>query len=33
VPYYTTMAGAKAAAEAIAALKEGSLEVAPIQSF
>ncbi|HWY63054.1 MAG TPA: carbamoyl-phosphate synthase large subunit [Rhizomicrobium sp.] len=33
VPYYTTMAGAKAAAEAIAALKAGSLEVAPIQSF
>jgi len=33
VPYYTTMAGAKAAAQAIAALKEGSLEVAPIQSF
>jgi carbamoyl-phosphate synthase large subunit len=33
VPYYTTMAGAKAAAEAIAALKAGSLEVAPLQSY
>jgi carbamoyl-phosphate synthase large subunit len=33
VPYYTTMAGAKAATEAIAALKAGTLEVAPLQSF
>ncbi len=33
VPYYTTMAGAKAATEAIAALKTGSLEVAPLQSY
>ncbi len=33
VPYYTTMAGAKAAAEAIAALKGQSLEVAPLQSY
>ena len=33
VPYYTTMAGAKAATEAIAALKAGSLEVAPLQSY
>ena len=33
VPYYTTMAGAKAAAEAIAALRTGSLEVAPLQSY
>ena len=33
VPYYTTMAGAKAATEAIGALKAGSLEVAPLQSF
>ncbi len=33
VPYYTTMAGAKAATQAIAALKEGSLEVAPLQSY
>jgi carbamoyl-phosphate synthase large subunit len=33
VPYYTTMAGAKAAAQAITALKGGSLEVAPLQSY
>jgi carbamoyl-phosphate synthase large subunit len=33
VPYYTTMAGAKAATQAIAALKGGSLEVAPLQSY
>jgi carbamoyl-phosphate synthase large subunit len=33
VPYYTTMAGARAAAQAIAALKGGSLEVAPLQSY
>jgi carbamoyl-phosphate synthase large subunit len=33
VPYYTTMAGAAAATQAIAALKGGSLEVAPIQSY
>jgi carbamoyl-phosphate synthase large subunit len=33
VPYYTTMAGAKAAAQAIAALKGDSLEVAPLQSY
>jgi carbamoyl-phosphate synthase large subunit len=33
VPYYTTMAGARAATGAIAALRTGSLEVAPIQSF
>ena len=33
VPYYTTMAGAKAAVQAIAALKGGSLEVAPLQSY
>jgi carbamoyl-phosphate synthase large subunit len=33
VPYYTTLAGAKAAAQAIAALREGSLEVAPLQSY
>ncbi len=33
VPYYTTMAGAVAAAEAIAALRSGSLEVAPLQSY
>ena len=33
VPYYTTMAGAAAATQAIQALRAGSLEVAPIQSF
>ncbi|MDE2162173.1 MAG: carbamoyl-phosphate synthase large subunit [Alphaproteobacteria bacterium] len=33
VPYYTTMAGAAAATEAIAALRAGSLEVAPLQSY
>jgi carbamoyl-phosphate synthase large subunit len=33
VPYYTTMAGARAAALAIAALREGALEVAPLQSY
>ncbi|HEU0163348.1 MAG TPA: carbamoyl-phosphate synthase large subunit [Rhizomicrobium sp.] len=33
VPYYTTMAGAAAATQAIQALREGSLEVAPLQSY
>ncbi|MCX8996539.1 carbamoyl-phosphate synthase large subunit [Rhizobiaceae bacterium BDR2-2] len=33
VPYYTTMAGAQAAAEAIEALKKGQLEVRPLQSY
>ena len=33
VPYYTTMAGAAAATEAIAALKAGSLEVRPLQAY
>ena len=33
VPYYTTMAGARAAAEAIQALKKGQLEVRPLQSY
>ena len=33
IPYYTTVAGAKAAVQAIAALREGSLEVAPLQSY
>jgi carbamoyl-phosphate synthase large subunit len=33
VPYYTTMAGAAAAANAIAALKAGSLEVRPLQDY
>ncbi|MBW4090305.1 MAG: carbamoyl-phosphate synthase large subunit [Proteobacteria bacterium] len=33
VPHYTTMAGAKAAVHAIAALRGGMLEVAPLQSY
>jgi carbamoyl-phosphate synthase large subunit len=33
VPYYTTMAGAQAAAEAIQALKAGNLEVRTLQSY
>jgi carbamoyl-phosphate synthase large subunit len=33
VPYYTTMAGAAAATQAIQALRAGSLEVAPLQSY
>ncbi|MCT7374896.1 carbamoyl-phosphate synthase large subunit [Chelativorans salis] len=33
VPYYTTMSGAQAVVEAIAALKAGSLEVRPLQGY
>jgi carbamoyl-phosphate synthase large subunit len=33
IAYYTTVAGARAAVQAIAALKAGSLEVAPLQSY
>ena len=33
VPHYTTIAGARAAVHAIAALKGGTLEVAPLQSY
>jgi carbamoyl-phosphate synthase large subunit len=33
VPHYTTLAGARAAAHAIAALRAGTLEVAPLQSY
>ena len=33
IPYYTTVAGARAAVQAIAALKTGGLEVAPLQSY
>ncbi len=33
IAYYTTVAGARAAVEAIVALKSGSLEVAPLQSY
>jgi len=33
VPYYTTLAGAAAVTQAIQALRAGSLEVAPLQSY
>ncbi|MDB5553589.1 MAG: carbamoyl-phosphate synthase, large subunit [Rhizobium sp.] len=33
VPYYTTMSGALAAAEAIQALKAGSLDIKPLQAY
>jgi carbamoyl-phosphate synthase large subunit len=33
IPYYTTVAGARASVQAIAALKTGSLEVASLQSY
>ena len=33
VPHYTTIAGARAAVHAIAALRAGTLEVAPLQSY
>ena len=33
IPHYTTMAGARAAVHAIAALKAGTLEVAPLQAY
>jgi carbamoyl-phosphate synthase large subunit len=33
VPHYTTIAGARAAAGAIAALRAGTLDVAPLQSY
>jgi carbamoyl-phosphate synthase large subunit len=33
VPHYTTVAGARAAAHAIAALRAGTLEVAPLQAY
>jgi carbamoyl-phosphate synthase large subunit len=33
IPYYTTVAGARASVEAIQALTSGSLEVAPLQSY
>ncbi|HWK43868.1 MAG TPA: carbamoyl-phosphate synthase large subunit [Stellaceae bacterium] len=33
IPYYTTVAGAKASVQAISALKTGSLEVASLQSY
>jgi len=33
IPYYTTVAGARAAVQAIKALRAGNLEVAPLQSY
>ena len=33
VPHYTTLAGARAAIHAIGALRAGTLEVAPLQSY
>ncbi|MSO76170.1 MAG: carbamoyl-phosphate synthase large subunit [Alphaproteobacteria bacterium] len=33
VPYYTTLSGARAAVEAISALKAGQLEVKPLQAY
>jgi carbamoyl-phosphate synthase large subunit len=33
IPHYTTLAGARAAVHAIAALKGGTLDVAPLQSY
>src|SRR5207237_5789974 len=33
VPHFTTVAGARAAVHAIAALKAGTLEVAPLQAY
>jgi carbamoyl-phosphate synthase large subunit len=33
IPHYTTMAGARAAVHAIAALKGGTLDVAPLQAY
>ncbi len=33
IPYFTTVAGARAAALAIASLRSGSLDVAPLQSY
>ncbi|OJX68427.1 carbamoyl-phosphate synthase large subunit [Magnetospirillum sp. 64-120] len=33
IPHFTTVAGAKAAVDAIAALKRGALDVAPLQSY
>jgi carbamoyl-phosphate synthase large subunit len=33
IPYYTTTAGALAAAQAIEAVKHGSLDVRPLQSY
>ena len=33
IPHYTTMTGAAAAVDAIKAMTQGSLEVAPLQAY
>jgi carbamoyl-phosphate synthase large subunit len=33
VPYYTTIAGSAAATQAIAALRQGTLDVRPLQAY
>jgi carbamoyl-phosphate synthase large subunit len=33
IPHYTTLAGARAAVDAIEALRAGTLDVAPLQSY
>jgi len=33
IPYYTTMAGARAVVKALAAIRTGDLEVAPLQAY
>ena len=33
IPYYTTVAGARASVEAITALRSGDLDVAPLQAY
>ena len=33
IPYYTTVSGARATVAAIAALRAGTLDVAPLQSY
>lgn len=33
IPHYTTIAGATAAVHAIAALREGALDVSPLQAY
>ncbi|MDF3072501.1 MAG: carbamoyl phosphate synthase large subunit [Alphaproteobacteria bacterium] len=33
IPYYTTVAGARAAVEGIAAMRQGTLDAAPLQSY
>jgi carbamoyl-phosphate synthase large subunit len=33
IPYYTTMAGARAAVQAMSAQRDGALDVAPLQAY